>query len=196
MRCSLTREVAGEECADASAERKHAPARIAEQLDHRIEIVLGDHADAGSQAVLVGRKRVLECRPARSRGRGQLVSGQWRAQALLQLLPERVLKLGVAPKAELGDESRHCGGADPGAFRKSREALEPGHGVEGEQHLRQSTFRSAQRSHPLANQFADQEFRHEMIVAVCTLQDQSDKSVDVRSRPLVLCAHQSGFVGR
>jgi len=100
----------------------------------------------------MGGECILERRPGRLGGTGQLVPGQWRAQTLLQLLPERVLELGVAAQAEFCDESGDRRGTHSRALREAGEALEAGDRVEGEQHLPEPSLRGTQRSHSLADQ--------------------------------------------
>ena len=46
------------------------------------------------------------------------------------------------------------------ALGEPREALEPGHRIEREQHLREPPLRCAEHAHALANQLSDEEFRH------------------------------------
>ena len=85
----LACEIPSEERAHPPAEREHSPARIGEQVHHRLEVVLGHHVEAGAEAVLdTSRTPPAASTRSGSPGRRQLVPSEWGAQALLQLLPE------------------------------------------------------------------------------------------------------------
>src|SRR5207249_4254918 len=119
----LARKVAREGGADAPAQDHHPPAHVGQQRHRLLHVPIGEKLQRALEVVAGDLERVLD----RGVAPGLVaVAHQRRAEPGLHLQAEALLELGVAPKAELGDEPRDGRRAD------ARALGEPGHALQAD----------------------------------------------------------------
>src|SRR5207249_11401719 len=121
------------------------PVRMGERLQRALEVVAG------------ALERVLD----RGVAPGLVaVARQGRAEPGLHLQAEALLEVGVAPKAELGDESGDRRRADPRALGEPGHALQAGERVRGQEDPSQPPLGRTQRVEALADDLSNSMLRN------------------------------------
>ena len=81
--------------------------------------------------------------------------GEGRGELSLEFTAQLPLKIGIALKAELGDEAQDGRGADLGALGEFGDRRQPGGGIVGEQRVRRLALSRRQPIDRIANVFGD-----------------------------------------